>query len=48
MPAAYDLPQLLSRVALREQSGQDASSIEFTVEELEDRIAPIAGNFNLM
>jgi len=34
--------------AVREQSGQDASSIEFTVEELEDRIAPIAGNFNLM
>lgn len=32
--------------AVREQSGQDANSIEFTVDELEERIAPVA--FKLM
>jgi hypothetical protein len=31
---------------LREQTGQDASAIEFSVEELEERIAPTAlGDF---
>jgi uncharacterized small protein (DUF1192 family) len=28
------------KMALRERTGQDASAIEFSVEELEERIAP--------
>jgi uncharacterized small protein (DUF1192 family) len=31
--------------ALREQTGQDAAAIEFSVEELEQRIAPLRAGF---
>jgi hypothetical protein len=35
------------RKKLREQTGKDAAAIEFSAEELEERIAPARGAINL-
>lgn len=47
-PVRIDLTEE-QKQRIREQTGKDAAAIEFTVEELEERIAPIAPlNVNAM